>query len=193
MDSVLSLTLELGVLMLVLPLTELVSMEPPTVLLLTLVIGLDTVLLLLLTMVLEPGALMLMLLMPVPTLVLGTLTMLELTVLPPITLPSVTTDMATLVLMAITHLPFLSEITDMALTVLGEPPPTLVPGPVIGPEPTVLPLMLEKVSGTPLLMLGLVLSTLPPPMVLMTGPPLALLLSTLPPFPDGLEIIPTTC
>ena len=57
MDSVLSLTLELGVLMLVLPLTELVSMEPPTVLLLTLVIGLDTVLLPLLTMVLEPGAL----------------------------------------------------------------------------------------------------------------------------------------
>ena len=192
MDSVLSLTLELGVLMLVLPLTELVSMEPPTVLLLTLVIGPDTVPLLL-TMVLEPGALMLMLLMPVPTLVLGTPTGLELTVLPPITLPSVTTDLATLVLMAITHLPFLSEITDMALTVLGEPPPTLVPGPAIGPEPTVLPLMPEKVSGTPLLMLGLVLSTLPPPMVLMTGPPLALLPSTLPPFPDGLEIIPTTC
>jgi hypothetical protein len=31
MDSVLSLTLELGVLMLVLPLTELVSMDPHTV------------------------------------------------------------------------------------------------------------------------------------------------------------------
>merc|ERR1711885_89949 len=118
---------------------------------------------LLLTMVLEPGATMpiLTLLMPAPTLVLMLeigLDNMALTVPPPITLPSVTTDSAT--------------------TVLGELPPTLVPGPAIGLEPTVLPLMPEKVSGTPLLMHGLVLSILPPPMVLMTGPPLVLLPST---------------
>lgn len=131
-------------------------------------------------MVLEPGVptmLILMLLMPVPMVVTG-LDMALTTVLPPITLPSATMDMATLVLMAITHLPFLSEITDMALTVLGELPPNLVPGPAIGLEPMVLPLMLEKVSGTPLLTHGLVLSTLPLPMVLMTGPPLVSLPST---------------
>merc|ERR1712048_37694 len=99
---------------------------------------------LLLIMVLEPGVLMVKPLM----LVNGPVPGMELTLL---TMP-------------------LSVITDMAPTVLGEPPPTLVPGPATGLALMVLPHMLEKVSGTPLLMPGLVLSTLLPPTVLMTGP-----------------------
>merc|ERR1712048_292458 len=98
--------------------------------------------LLLLIMVLEPGVLMVTTLMlvvngPVPGMALMLLTM----------PPSVTTVSDTPVLMETTHLPFLSVITDMAPTVLGELPPT----------------------------------------VLMTGPLLVSLPSTLLPFPDGPE------
>merc|ERR1712046_523764 len=90
------------------------------------------------------------------------------------------------------HLPFLSETTAMALTVHGEHLLTLVHGLEIGLALTVLllmPMVLEKVSGTLLLTHGLVLSTSQLPTVLMTGPPLVLLPSMSPPFPDGPEII----
>jgi hypothetical protein len=113
-----------------------------------------------------------------------------------ITLISVTMASDTLELMVIINQLFLLEIKAMEHTAHGEPLPTLVPGQEIGlvPKPTVLLMVLRlvsvtTVSGTLLLMLGLVLSILQLLTVLMTGPLLVLLLLILLLLPDGPEII----
>lgn len=115
------------------------------------------------------------------------------TVLLLITLLSVTMVSDTLALKVTILLLSLWVITAMEPTALGELLLTQVPGPVIGLVlmPTVLlHITLDtRVSGILLLMLGPVLSTLLLLMVPMTGPQLVLLLSMLPPFPDGHEIM----
>lgn len=115
------------------------------------------------------------------------------TVLLLITLLSVTMVSDTLALKVTILLLSLWVITAMEPTVLGELLLTQVPGPVIGLVlmPTVLlhKTLDTRVSGILLLMLGPVLSTLLLLMVPMTGPQLVLLLSMLPPFPDGHEIM----
>ena len=99
----------------------------------------------------------------------------------------------TLALMVTILLLSLLVIKAMEPTALGELLLTQVPGPVIGLVlmPTVLlHITLDtRVSGILLLMLGPVLSTLLLLTVPMTGPLLVLLLSMLPPFPDGHEIM----
>jgi hypothetical protein len=115
------------------------------------------------------------------------------TVLLLITLLSVTMVSDTLALKVTILLLSLWVITAMEPTALGELLLIQVPGPVIGLVlmPTVLlHITLDtRVYGILLLMLGPVLSTLLLLMVPMTGPQLVLLLSMLPPFPDGHEIM----